>query len=375
VSGWDRLSEQYGANVSKTVTVRLGERSYPIAIGGDLPPASVLPPGQATGVMIVSDSHVDPLYGALRQAAFARMGCRVVRATVPAGESSKDWKWAAELWSLAAQAGLDRTSVIVALGGGMVGDLAGFVAATYLRGVRLIQMPTSLLAMVDSSVGGKTAINLPQGKNLVGAFYQPVEVVADLNTLGTLPEREYRSGLAEVVKYGVIWDAAFFRCLEEQAEALLARRANVLERVVARCCEIKAEVVAIDERESGPRAVLNFGHTLAHALETAAGYGRWLHGEAVAIGMAFAAQLSVATHGMPAAEAARMTGLLKRLGLPVGPGEGGAPWPALREAMRADKKTVQGSLRFVLARRLGAVVHGCEVSDDQLAETWNVCSQ
>jgi 3-dehydroquinate synthase len=359
-----------------TVEVKLGERSYSIIIGAGLAPAAVLEPARGGRVMIVSDANVDPVYGPACQQGLEQMGFQVVREVVPAGEPSKKWKWAAHLHGKAADAGLDRASVIVALGGGMVGDLAGFVAATFLRGVRLIQMPTSLLAMVDSAVGGKTAINLPQGKNLVGAFYQPVAVVADLNTLATLPEREYVSGLAEVVKYGIIWDARFFALLEDNAERLLKRDAALLERVVARCCEIKAEVVAIDERESGPRAVLNFGHTLGHALETVDGYGKWLHGEAVALGMRYAALLSVATHGLAAEDAERLTGLLGRLGLPVQPGAGrGADWLRLRDAMAADKKARQGKPKFVLAKKIGAVVTGCEVPDNILAETWHVCCQ
>ena len=359
------------------VQVKLGERSYPIRIGTALPPSSVLGPAGGPRVMIVADANVDALHGAARQQDFEKLGARVTRAVVPAGESSKSWQQAAVLCVRAAEAGLDRSSVIVALGGGMVGDLAGFVAAIYMRGVRLIQMPTTLLAMVDSSVGGKTAINLAQGKNLVGAFHQPAEVVADLGTLATLPDREYVSGLAEVVKYGVIWDAKFFAQLEADAGKLAQRDPECLERVVARCCEIKAEVVAIDERESGPRAVLNFGHTLGHALENAGGYGRWLHGEAVAIGMRYAALLSVAVEGFAAADAERVIRLLERVGLPTRPpaGAGAADWTRLREAMRTDKKALQGKLKFVLARKLGAVLTGCDVPDNILAETWNVCCQ
>lgn len=360
--------------MSKTVEVRLGERSYPIHVGRDLSLGAGL--GDVAGVraMIVTDSHVEGIHGMRVHAAFEKQGLSCFRMVLPAGETTKDLHWAGELYGRAAQERLDRSGIIIALGGGVVGDLAGFVAATYLRGVRLIQVPTTLLAMVDSSVGGKTAINLPQGKNLVGVFYQPIGVFADLSTLASLPEREYLSGLAEVVKYGVIWDAPLFHALETQADALRRRDLAVLEPIVARCCEIKAEVVALDEKELGPRAILNFGHTLAHALEKVGGYGRWLHGEAVAIGMHYAAQVSVAHHGLVKTDADRVTALLGRLGLPVTAGPGIA-WEDLRDAMHSDKKTLRQKPRFVLAKRLGDVVPGCEVPDQLLAETWHVCSQ
>lgn len=322
--------------------------------------------------MIVSDSNVDPLHGARIQRLLEERGIECIRAVVPAGEETKSLKSASHLYEKAADAALDRSAVALALGGGMVGDLAGFVAATYLRGIRFIQVPTSLLAVVDSSVGGKTGVNLPQGKNLVGAFYQPVEVVADLDLMATLPEREYVSGLAEVVKYGVIWDASFFGLLEKHAENLIRREPGLLERVVARCCEIKAEVVAMDEREIGPRAILNFGHTLGHALEKVDGFGRWLHGEAVAIGMAYAARLSAARSEFRDSEADRVIGLLARLGLPVAPAAGQeVSWKELSAAMLSDKKTLRKKPRFVLASRLGAVLTGVEVGEDLLAETWN----
>ncbi len=360
--------------MATTVDVKLGERSYPIHIGRGLTTGTVPESCEGVRAMIVTDSNVDPLHGLAVQESFVARGVACFRVVVPAGEATKNLHWAGELYGRAAAEKLDRSSLIIALGGGVVGDLAGFVAATYLRGIRFVQIPTTLLAMVDSSVGGKTGINLPQGKNLVGAFYQPIGVDADLALLDSLPEREYVSGLAEVVKYGVIWDARFFQDLENHADALCRRDAAVLERVVARCCEIKAEVVAMDERELGPRAILNFGHTLAHALEKVDGYGRWLHGEAVAIGMHYAARLSVGQCGLNAADADRIAVLLKRLGLPVTAGAGTA-WASLRAAMESDKKTLRKKPRFVLAKRLGDVTPGCEVSDQQLAETWHVCSQ
>jgi 3-dehydroquinate synthase len=272
-------------------------------------------------------------------------------------------------------AGLDRRGVVVALGGGVVGDLAGFLAATWLRGVRLVQAPTTLLAMVDSSVGGKTGINLPQGKNLVGAFYQPVEVDIDLRTLATLPEREYRSGLAEVVKYGVIRDAGLFADLEAGADRLMARDVTLLADIVARCCRIKADVVAGDETESGPRAILNFGHTLGHALETVRGYGTWAHGEAVAAGMAYAGEVSIRRCGFPSDDNRRLRRLLERLGLPVDWRAGGdtaTDWAAMHAAMARDKKTQAGVVRFVLARRIGEAAFGCEVGADMLEDAFRL---
>jgi 3-dehydroquinate synthase len=258
----------------------------------------------------------------------------------------------------------------VALGGGVIGDLAGFVAATYLRGIRFIQVPTTLLAMVDSSVGGKTAINLKEGKNLVGAFHQPIEVCADLGTLQTLPEREYAAGLAEVVKYGVIWDATFFGRIESGAGAILKRDSALLEEVIARCCEIKAEIVRVDEMETGVRAILNFGHTLGHALEQTAGYGRWRHGEAVAIGMVYAAELSAMEKGFRRDDSLRIRQLLHSLGLPTGP-EKTVAWKDLRHAMTADKKSRDQAPRFVLAEKMGAAVYGCEVQESALEKAFD----
>lgn len=359
--------------MSKIVQVKLGERTYPIWIGHESAP---LPDGlgaPGSRVLVVSDTNVDPLYGAVWQARLEQAGFVVSRAVVPAGEKSKDLDTAASLYRQALAAGLDRGATIMALGGGVVGDLAGFVAATFLRGIRLVQAPTSLLAMVDSSVGGKTGINLPEGKNLVGAFHQPVAVVADLAALKTLPKREYRSGLAEVVKYGVIWDAVLFHTLETHLAELQTSDPELLEMVVARCCAIKADVVALDERERGPRAVLNFGHTLAHAIEMTAGYGTWLHGEAVAMGMVYAARLSARVRGLPESDAGRVSRLLEQLGLPIRLTDG--DWPVLRAAMIADKKSVRQTPRFVLVKKLGEAEIGCDVPDPMLEETWNVVSK
>lgn len=362
--------------MAKNVQVKLGDRSYPIHVGIKVPLASSLAGEEELKALLVSDSNVEPLHGETCRRRLKEAGVECIPVVVPAGEASKSLESLGYLYKQAAKHRVERSHVVVALGGGMIGDLAGFMAATYQRGIRLLQIPTTLLAMVDSSVGGKTGINLEQGKNLVGAFHQPVEVDVDLEMLQTLPQREYVSGLAEVVKYGVIWDAELFALVENRVDELVAREPQLLEYVVSRCCEIKAEVVGMDEREIGPRAILNFGHTLGHALEKVDGYGRWLHGEAVAIGMHFAARLSVRTRSLAMADAARIADALRRLGLPVSPDEERpVPWASLWGAMLSDKKTVRQKPRFVLAERLGAVTTGCEVDEELLAETWHVCCQ
>ena len=353
------------------IKVDLGARSYEIRIGEGLM-------GQLGSLcrdldlgpvaLVVSDQHVDALYGAPVEADLRAAGLGVGRVTVPAGEASKSQAMLFRLYDEALNHGLDRRGLVVALGGGVVGDLAGYFAASYLRGIRYVQIPTSLLAMVDSSVGGKTGINLPRGKNLVGAFHQPVLVLADVAALRTLPAREYTAGLAEVVKYGVIRDADFFRKLEQNVAALRAGEPVLLESVIAHCCRIKAEVVRLDERERSLRAILNFGHTFGHAVEQVTGYGRYLHGEAVSLGMAFAARLSSRLLGFPPVEAERVIQLLRELGLPVAWPD--LDWAALRQAMGVDKKTQDRALRFVLAERIGVVRAGCEAPDNVLREIW-----
>lgn len=352
--------------MKRVVTVPLGERAYDIWIGRGLGADALEGLAAPRRLLLVTDTHVAPLLADAWQARLTAWGARVTRSEVPAGEATKNMAVAARLCEEAARAGLDRRDLIVALGGGMVGDLAGFVAAIYLRGVRFIQIPTTLLAMVDSSVGGKTGVNLPQGKNLVGCFHQPIRVIADLAALDSLPAREFRSGLAEVVKYGVIADRALFERLESEADAVLARADDRLAAIVARSCELKAAVVCADEREGGLRAILNYGHTFGHALENAAGYGAWLHGEAVAVGMVFAAALSARVRGLAPDDAARQGALLARFGLPVRLAPGAAPWPAFRALMDADKKTVGGVPRFVLAPRLGTAEPGCVVGEADL---------
>ena len=352
--------------------MELGVRSYNIRIGrGWLSKLGTFlqEHGLRGACLVVSDSNVDPHHGATCVAAIRAAGYNVEKAVIPAGEESKSGDMLFRLYRDAIDAGLDRHSFVVALGGGVVGDLAGFLAATFLRGIPYVQVPTSVVAMVDSAVGGKTGINLESGKNLVGSFHQPAGVAVDLDLLETLPDREYRSGLAEVIKYGVIRDGAFFRRLEANTAALLAREEVLLHEVVARSCAIKAEVVQNDETEGGLRAMLNFGHTLGHAVEKVSGYGRYLHGEAIAIGMHYAARVSVLEAGLSHADADRIRNLFAAVGLPVAAPELG--WDALRRAMAVDKKSVGRMPRFVLADAIGSVRFGCEVAEGRLEEVWH----
>lgn len=365
----------------RVVRVELGERAYPIVFDTELPCEtwSDCPVPSGTGVLVVSDDTVAPLYAARVVAALERHGARVTVATVPPGENSKSLAILGQLYSQAVHAKLDRGGTVIALGGGVVGDLAGFLAATYLRGVRFVQLPTTLLAMVDSSVGGKTAVNLPEGKNLVGAFHQPSAVVVAISTLDTLPYREFAAGMAEVIKYGAIRDAGILATVGEHAARLGQPDADtgILRDLVADCCRIKADVVAADEREEGERAILNFGHTLGHALEKTLGYGVWLHGEAVAFGMVFAARLAEIQGLCTEPLADRLKELCARFGLPVDrqrlkADTAGAPpsWSEIRNAMSSDKKTRGGSLRFVLCDRPGHALFHCEVSEEHLAAAW-----
>jgi len=362
-------------SMSPNLKVELGARSYDIMIGRGIlaelgERCRTL--GLGTHCLVVSDSNVDLLYGDAAADSLRKVHITAQRAVVPAGEESKSNEQLFALYGHAVKAGLDRQSFILALGGGVVGDLAGYLAASFLRGIRFVQVPTTLLAMVDSSVGGKTGINLPQGKNLVGAFYQPAFVCVDIETLKTLPAREYISGLAEVVKYGMIWDQDFFGRLEADADGLKGREESLLASIISRCCQIKAEVVSRDERENGVRAILNFGHTLGHAIELVAGYGEYLHGEAIAIGMVYAARLSVYSSGFPEADYNRLVALLKALGLPYTVPEN-MDWSEVRRAMSVDKKVQGRTPRFVLVEKIGTVEHGCELPDELLAKTWMEC--
>jgi 3-dehydroquinate synthase len=349
----------------RDVRVSLGARSYLIRIGTGLLArlgTHCARLGLSPRCAVITDTKVGPRYGAVALKSLTDAGFDPVLITVPAGETAKRLKSVQACYDQLAARRLERKSFIVALGGGVVGDLAGFVAATYLRGLAFVQVPTTLLAQVDSSVGGKVGVNLKAGKNLVGAFYQPRLVLCDLDTLQTLPDREYRAGLAEVIKYGIIYDAALFRRLERDLDAVRRKQTEVLTTVVARCCQIKAEVVGQDETESGLRAILNFGHTVGHALEAIAGYGRYLHGEAIAIGQVVAANLSAAVRGLSGAEVERVTRLFERAGLPVRVRLPAAQRARVLAAMRLDKKVSDGQIRFVLADRIGQVVWGQAVA-------------
>jgi len=355
------------------VPVNLGDRSYNIHIGAgvlDRLGALCAEVGLKGKCLLITDENVGGHYAQSALKSLETAGFAASLATLPPGEQTKCGDRVFELYSRCIECGLDRKAFIVALGGGVVGDLAGYVAATYLRGIPFVQVPTSLLAMVDSSVGGKTGINLPEGKNLVGAFYQPQLVLADLQTLETLPEREYRAGLAEVVKYGIIHDAPFFQMLEENVDELAeAGNVELLAKVVGRCCEIKADVVAQDEREGGLRAILNFGHTAGHALEKVAGYGEYVHGEGVAIGSVFAARASVELTGLSQAGCDRIEKIFQALKLPVN--APGYEWPDLRAALAVDKKTVGGMPKFVLVSEIGKSSIGNEIPEETMERIWN----
>src|SRR6266487_4213463 len=352
------------------IKVPLGVRSYTISIGSQLRSRLAreckrLYLGQRCAV--ISDRNVAPLYGEAAVQSLAASGFEPILITVPAGETAKSLKVVAPCYDQLAEHRLERKSFVVARRGGVVGDRAGFVAATYLRGIDFVQVPTTLLAQVDSSVGGKVGVNLKAGKNLVGAFYQPRLVLCDLDTLRTLPEREYRAGLAEVIKYGIIYDAALFTLIERDLLKLLRRDRKTLAAVVARCCEIKAEVVAQDETESGLRTILNFGHTIGHALEASSHYGKYLHGEAIAIGQVAAAKLSARVLGLAAREVERISDLFERADLPTGANLNASQRQRLLAAMRLDKKVSGGEINFVMTKKIGRVVWGQKVPDSFIA--------
>jgi 3-dehydroquinate synthase len=348
----------------RTVRVSLGNRSYDIKISPGLigklgAECARLKLGRRC--TIITDTNAGREFAKPAYNSLLRAGFEPSLIIVPDGETSKSLKTVQSCYDRLAAHRAERQSFIVALGGGVVGDLAGFVAASYLRGISFVQVPTTLLAHVDSSVGGKVGVNLKAGKNLVGAFYQPKLVLCDLNTLATLPPREFRAGLAEVIKYGIIYDAALFARLERDLPRLLRREAKALGEIIARCCEIKAEVVGQDETESGRRAILNFGHTIGHGLEAISGYGKYLHGEAIAIGQVAAAQLSHELTGLPGKDAARIANLFQRAGLPTTVKLHARQRPKLFAAMKLDKKVSDGEIKFVLAKRIGKVVWGQRV--------------
>lgn len=336
------------------IDIALGERSYPILIGpGLLSDRRVFDEHiRARALLVVTNTTIAPLYLQPLQEALAPRRVEIV--VLPDGEQHKTLGSMARIIDALIDARMNRDAAVVALGGGVIGDMAGFAAACYQRGVDYIQIPTTLLAQVDSSVGGKTAVNHPRAKNMIGAFHQPRLVLADTRTLRTLPAREYQAGLAEVVKYGFICDAAFLAWLETNAAALLERDDAAVMHAVRRSCEIKAQVVAVDEREQGLRAILNLGHTFGHAVEAASGYGAWLHGEAVAAGMAVAADMSHRLGWLDALQRDRALQVLQRFGLPTTPPRIGAE--RARELMGLDKKVLDGRIRLVLLRSLGAAV-------------------
>ena len=353
----------------RSVQVPLGDRSYTIHVGNGLlaklgDHCRRLKLGERC--VIVTDTNVGPRFADATVRALKMAGFVPSVITVPAGETSKSLKIVGECYDQLAMKRLERRSFLVALGGGVVGDLAGFVAASYLRGLPFVQVPTTLLSQVDSSVGGKVGINLKAGKNLVGAFHQPKVVLCDLETLTALPDREYRSGLGEVIKYGVIRDAELFRRLEREMDKILKRDAATLANVISRCCAIKAEVVASDETESGPRALLNFGHTVGHGLEAISGYGEYLHGEAISIGQVAAARLSTRLSTLTEKDADRIRDLLVKAGLPATLKLAPKKREALFDAMRLDKKVSGGELKFVLAQSIGTSNWGQRVPDSDI---------
>lgn len=342
------------AAAAERVAIDLGDRSYDIVIGRGLlgDPASYAGLPRARHAVIVTNETVGPLYAAALTEALAPHYAEVLQVVLPDGEAHKDWVTLNLIFDALLEAGCDRRTTLFALGGGVVGDITGFAAASYMRGVPFVQVPTTLLAQVDSSVGGKTAINHPLGKNMIGAFYQPLRVVADLDTLDTLPTREVAAGLAEVIKYGPIADDGFLGWIEGHIDALVARDKPALLHAVRRSCEIKAEVVGQDERESGLRAILNFGHTFGHAIEAGLGFGVWLHGEAVGCGMVLGAALSRRLGLVEPAYETRLLSLLQRAGLPVTSPASITPERML-DLMRGDKKSEGGEIRFVVIEAPG----------------------
>ena len=357
----------------QTLTVDLGERSYPIHIGaGLLDRADLVVPhlGQKR-VAVVTNTTVAPLYLARFTRTLESAGVSVLPIVLPDGEVYKNWETLNLIFDALLASRAERKTTLIALGGGVIGDMTGFAAACYQRGVPFVQIPTTLLSQVDSSVGGKTGINHPAGKNMIGAFYQPKVVLADTDTLKTLPARELSAGMAEVIKYGLIWDAGFLAWLEAHVDELMALDPAAVAYAIHRSCEIKAQVVAADEREGGLRAILNLGHTFGHAIETGMGYGAWLHGEAVGAGMVMAAVASQRMGWLAEADVARARTLIARAHLPVvAPDLGEARW---LEYMGHDKKVESGKLRFVLLKRLGEAAITGDLPEAALRETLAAC--
>ena len=348
----------------KTLELELGERSYPIHIGSKLIDQAELYKKHLKGsfTAVVTNETVAPLYADRVVKTLESLGQKVRLVVLPDGEVYKTWETLQKIFDALLESGADRKSTLVALGGGVIGDMTGFAAACYMRGIRFIQVPTTLLSQVDSSVGGKTGINHPLGKNMVGAFYQPQAVIADLETLQTLPPKELAAGLAEVIKHGAIADANFFQWLEANIDSLNTCDPKAMEHAVLRSCEIKSDVVAQDEKEGGVRATLNFGHTFGHAIEAGMGYGEWLHGEAVGCGMVMAADLSVRVGQLSADEAKRLKQLVAALKLPTVPPRLGQE--RYMDLMSVDKKAEGGEVRYILLNGIGRST--IQVVDDQL---------
>ncbi len=353
----------------QTLTVDLGDRSYPIHIGpGLLDRADLIVPHLSQKrVAIVTNTTVGPLYLERLTKTLTDAGVEVTPIVLPDGEEYKDWQTLNLIFDGLLKSRAERKTTLIALGGGVIGDMTGFAAACYQRGVPFIQVPTTLLSQVDSSVGGKTGINHPLGKNMVGAFYQPKVVLADTETLKTLPARELSAGLAEVIKYGLIWDAEFLSWLEANMEKLRALNAEAISHAIYRSCEIKAQVVAQDEREGGIRAILNLGHTFGHAIETGMGYGNWLHGEAVAAGMVLAADASRRKGWLSDADVDRARAIIRAAGLPDNAPDLGVD--RYMEYMGHDKKVEAGKIRFVLLKKIGEAVITADISASDLGAT------
>jgi 3-dehydroquinate synthase len=350
----------------QTLTVALGDRAYQIHIGSGVlsDPVLLKPYIKGNKVVIVSNTTVEPLYMGVLRCTLEKLNISSLEIILPDGERYKTWETLNLIFDGLLSSHCERNTTLIALGGGVIGDMGGFAASCYQRGMPFIQVPTTLLSLVDSSVGGKTAINHPLGKNMIGAFYQPKLVLADISTLNTLPDRELKAGLAEVIKYGLIRDLPFFVWLESNLEKLLERDAEALSYAVHRSCSNKAEVVVADEREAGERALLNLGHTFGHAIETGLGYGEWLHGEAVAAGTMMAAELSCAMGWISSNDLTRIEALFRRAGLPVyGPAMGAERYV---ELMSHDKKVLDGRLRLVLIKEIGRAVMSDAALDEQI---------
>ena len=369
---------QQPANARRTIHLPLpvGERSYDIVIQNGLlneagPLVAALMKGRRC--LVITDRTIGPKHGYRLSASLQKSGFDGTALELPPGEGVKTIDVAKNLYDVCLDAGLDRDSCLIALGGGAIGDLTGFVAATFFRGIHFVQVPTTLLAMVDASIGGKTGVDHPKAKNAIGAFHQPKAVLIDPETLATLPDRELKSGLAEVIKYGVIDDAELFAFIEKNTAKLLAKDGEALAHVIERSAAIKAHIVSVDEREtgSGPRALLNFGHTFAHAVETATNYQGYLHGEAVAIGMAMACELSVEQKLMTRADRDRVIALIEKASLPTKLQPGDPDTNSLYEAMFKDKKAAAGKLRFILSDKIGAARIVTDVPEDAVKKAWN----